>query len=190
MKRILLIISIGIALALFILIFASVYEPKISVASLITPEPSVAPTPSPTPEIKILENETKNNFLFLDFHSLLDIVTTSQYNYIMLPTREYFNSVYQSNIRKYSFEQYKSQYQDLLGEDFDFANDAELKVPYERFSGVYKGDEHEYLFILDTTTIEVGSAEYKYAVDFYINKEKVESFYFVVNKETLIIKIK
>ena len=190
MKRILLLISIGIALALFVLFFATVYEPEISAASLITPEPSVEPTPSPTPEIKILENETKNNFLFLDFHSLLDTLTTSQYTYVMISTREFFNSLYQTNIRSYAFNQYRTQYQDVLDEYFDFENDAEIKVPYEKFAEKFEGDSHEYLFILDNSSMETGSTEYNYTVDFYINDEKVESFYFTVNKETLKIKIK
>ncbi|MBN2879573.1 MAG: hypothetical protein JXN65_08075 [Clostridia bacterium] len=192
MKKFMIIGSITIAVALGILIFATVFNPKIKTAHIITPTPFVAtpePTPTATPEILVHEEESQGNFMYLGFYSLLDIMTTSQYNYIMISTTEFFNSVYQADIRNYTFDLYKSQYEEMLDARFDFADDAALHIPYDRFMTAFETPGGEYKFLLNESSITEEGNKYKYTVVLYLNNEIFEEFYFVVDKKTSIIKI-
>lgn len=193
MKKYLIIGSIAIAAALGILLFASFYNPKVkTTAGIITPTPfeaTAAPTPSPTPKIEILEDRNDENYKFLGFSFLLDYMTTSQYNYTMLSTTEFFNSLYQSSVRHYPFEQYKIQYDDMLSTRFSFANDDKIRVPFDRFNEVFIGDTQEYLFILDKESLQANVTAYTYTIEFLINSEQSATFDFVVNKKSSVIQI-
>jgi len=193
MKRILIIISVGIAFTIGVLIFFSFYQPNIPIAGLVTPSPvapTPEPTPSPTPEIKILEDDSSNKLIFLGFHSLLDVMTTSQYNYVMSSSTDFFNSLYQTRVRNYSFDQYKLQYDSMLSMRFSFNNDDQLAIPFDKFEDVYSSSILEYIFILDEESVAVTDTEYKFSVDLYIDDEIVERFDFTANKNTLNVKIK
>lgn len=192
MKRVLIIISVGIALTIGVLIFLGFYQPNVPVGILVTPSPEAPtpePTPSPTPEIKILEDVDSSNFLYLEFHSLLDVMTTSQYNYVMSSSTDFFNSVYQTNVRNYSFDQYKLQYDNMLSMRFFYGNDDDLLIPFNKFQGIYSSDALEYIFILDQESITITDTQYKYSADLYVDKEIIERFDFIVKKNTLELKI-
>jgi hypothetical protein len=192
MKRILIIVSLGIAVAIGVLIFLSFYQPDMQVAGLVTPSPvapTPEPTPSPTPEIKVLEDSRNDKLVFLEFHSLLDVMTTSQYNYVMSSVTDFFNSLHQTSVRNYSFDQYKLQYDNMLSMRFSFSNGDQLLIPFDKFKNVYSGDAEEFVFILDKVSITVTDTDYKFSADLYIEDEAAESFGFTVNKKTLRIKI-
>jgi len=192
MKKFLIIGSITVAVALGILIFATVFNPKIKTAQIITPTPYIAtpePTPSATPEIVVHEDESQGNFMYLGFYSLFDIITTSQYNYVMTSTTEFFNSIYQADIRNYTFDLYKTQYEEMLSSRFDFADDAALHVPFDKFTKAFETPVSEYKFLLDESSITEGGNNYKFTVALYLNNELFEEFYFSVDRKTSIIKI-
>lgn len=193
MKKILIIGSITVAAALMILLFASVYQPKVNVAEIITPTPfetTPEPSPTPTPEIKILEDKNNESFLFLGFQSLLETMTTSQYDYIMQSTFDFFNSLYQSNIRSYPFEQYILQYEEILTTRFNFENNEEISVLFNTLNEIFVDETQSYLFVLDEASLEIGSKYFTYKVDLFMHSEKVASFDFTVNKKTSEINIK
>jgi len=192
MKKFLIIGSITVAAALGILIFATVFQPNIKTAQIITPTPFEAtpePTPSPTPEIVVHEDESQGNFMYVGFYSLLDIMTTSQYNYIMISTTEFFNSVYQADIRNYTYDLYKTQYEEMLSFRFDFADDAALHIPFDKFMQVFEAPAGEYKFVLSESSITEDANNYIYTVVLYLNNEPFEEFYFSADKKTSIIKI-
>lgn len=192
MKRILLIISIGIALAIGVLIFFGFYRPSVPTAELVTPTPlpvTAEPTPSPTPEIQILENIKSNKLVFLDFHSLLDVMTTSQYNYVMSSSTDFFNSLLQTNVRNYSFDQYKFQYDKILSMRFSFSSNDQLMIPFDKFTAVYSNDVEKFVFVLDKESITVTDSQYKFSADLYIDDEVTERFDFTINKKTLTEKV-
>ncbi|MEX1377796.1 MAG: hypothetical protein AB1Z23_10065 [Eubacteriales bacterium] len=177
-------------------IFISVFwgtactKPEIENIAVGTPAISAEPTPSTTPKIEISEDDTQDTLIYLGFDALLDYLTSSQYNYTMISIQEFFNSLYQSNIRKYAFTQYKSINTNLLNEKCMFANDEETKVPFNMFAEIYAGNEAEYKFILDEETVEVADYNYRMNVDLYVSGEKAKSFLFIINKKTLQLKIK
>ena len=193
MKKFLIIGSITIAVALGVLFFASIYQPgSKSTAEIITPspfKPTAEPTPSPTPEIKILESENDEQFLLLGFSPLLDVMTTTQYNYVMQSTWDFFNSLYQSGVRNYPFEQYRIQYTDLIYNKFNFEDDTELSAVFSKFQDVFAGGLQSYIFVFDETSLTVLENHYTYTVEFYVNSELKESFDFKVTKKTSEIKV-
>lgn len=192
MKRILLIISVGIALTIGIFIFLSIYRPSIPVAELVTPSPvppTPEPTPSPTPEIKILEEHNSNKLIYLNFQSLLDVMTTSQYNYVMSSTTAFFNSLHQTSVRNYSFDQYKLQYDNMLSMRFAYSSNDQLLIPFDKFQAAYSSDASEFIFIMDNQSISLTDTAYKFSADLYVNDEVTQRFDFTVNKSTLKVKI-
>ena len=192
MKKILLIGSLVIAAVLGILIFSAMYEPKVDTAYVVTPTPEVVtpePTPSPTPEIEILEDTELENILYLEFYGLLSIMTTSQYNYVMYSTTEFYSAMFQANLRNYSFDHFKQKNDDLLYSRFSFANDDETMVPFNKFKEAFTDDDQEYKLIVDTASIEVGSSSYNFNTTLYENDVNIASFAFTVNKNSLEIKI-
>lgn len=192
MKRILIIVSIGIAITIGVMIFLSFYQPNAPVAELVTPSPvpeAPEPTPSPTPEIQILENSQNNKLVFLDFHSLLNVMTTSQYNYVMSSSSDFFNSLLQTSVRNYTFDQYKFQYDNMLSMRFSFDSNENLMIPFDKFKAIYSSDAEEFVFILDTESLSATDSQYTFAASLYINNEIAETFDFTVNKNTLNLKI-
>lgn len=193
MKKILIIGGIVVVIAVGIFLFLSLSQPKIPVAAIITPDPNAspaAPTLAPTPEVEILEYEDEESLLLLEFHSLLDIMTMSQYNYTMISTRDLFSAMYQSNVRNYSFTQFKAINEGLIASRFSFSNDDELLIPFNSFVDTFVDSDQEYLLILDMESIESAAINYKYTANLYINMEQVASFNFLVNKKTLQIKFR
>ena len=178
----------GIILAVLLLSMCS--GPGLDPIAINTPTISPEPTPSPTPKVDTAEDETQNALVFLGFDVLQDYLTMSQYNYLMLSIEDYFNALYQANIRSYQFSQFQAIQNDLLNEKFMFANDEEAEIPYDMFAEVYVGDDVQYRFILDAESFVIATANYRYNIDLYIANDKAATFAIVVNKKTLQVKIK
>ncbi len=193
MKKFLIIGSIAVAAALGILIFASIYQPKAkNTAEILTPTPFQAtaePTPSPTPEIKILEEKSHEQFILLGFSDLLNVMTTTQYNYVMESTQEFLNSVYQSHVRNYPFEQFTLQYEDLLENRFNFADEGDIEEVFNSLIDAFEQGEQPYIFILESDTIQSQKDYFAYTVEFYINSGLSVTFDFEVSRNSAEIKI-
>ena len=182
------ILILGIILG--VLLFSMCSSPGLDPLTINTPTISPEPTPSPTPKVDTAEDSTQNALVFLGFDVLQDYLTMSQYNYLMLSIEDYFNALYQANIRSYQFSQFQAIQNDLLNEKFMFANDEEAEIPYDMFAEVYAGDDVQYRFILDAESFVIATANYRYNIDLYINNDKAATFAIVVSKKTLQVKIK
>ncbi len=187
-NRLLIIISIVIAAALSILIFASAYNPKIKPSEMITPTPAPItpePTPTPTPKIEILENYEHGTILYAEFYQLFNVMTTSQYNYAMISVDSFFNALYQANLRSYSFEQFKSSNVDLFYDRFSYDNYSELTIPFDKFTDAFADADQEYVLILNKDTLVETDEYYEFTVTLYIDGEIATTFDFSINKENM-----
>lgn len=192
MKKILLIGAGVVLLALGAFAVLMLTEPKIPeqpIIEITTPANEVIEA-TPEPIIEILEEEQKENVICLEFHTLLDVLTVSQYNYVMISLTDYFDALYQIKARNYVLSQYKTVFENLFNTRFRFGNDAKLQVPVNKFMEAYTDSTQSCIMIFDATSLTKDSKYYKFSIDIFVDREKTGEFDVEINKKDLKILVK
>lgn len=192
MKKILLIGAGVVLLALGAFAVLMLTEPKIPeqpIIEITTPANEVIEA-TPEPIIEILEEEQKDNVICLEFHTLLDVLTVSQYNYVMISLTDYFDALYQIKARNYVLSQYKTVFENLFNTRFRFGNDAKLQVPVNKFMEAYTDSTQSCIMIFDATSLTKDSKYYKFSIDIFVDREKTGEFDVEINKKDLKILVK